>query len=344
MSGSEYGKPSLRFRLAILLFVLGLLIGLPATALMWMTAVPGRSWNGPLPPLAPAEAALAGRLEAHVRAIAGEPHNLAHPEALERSAAYLEQQLAASGYDVRRQVFDAGTARVRNIEVALASPSGAPGLVVGAHYDSFGDAPGANDNATGAAAIVELARGLRDLQGRSSLSIRLVLFVNEEPPWFRTNKMGSLVYARALKRQGVSLRGMIALDTLGFYSDREGGQHYPTPLDALYPAKGDFIAFVARVSSRDFLRRTVADYRSVARFPSEGGTAPGFVSGIDWSDHWAFAETGYPALMISDTAPFRYPYYHSPEDRSDKVDYRRLARVVAGLERMIRGWANAPPG
>ncbi|HEX8239577.1 MAG TPA: M28 family peptidase [Allosphingosinicella sp.] len=190
------------------------------------------------------------------------------------------------------------------------------------------------------AAVLELARLLADLQGRSTLRIRLVLFVNEEPPWFKTDRMGSLVYARALKRSGERVAGMMSLETLGYYSDRPGSQLYPAPLGLLYPDKGDFVAFVGLVSSRAFVRKTVAAFREQAPFPSVGGTAPGFVAGIDWSDHWSFEQVGIPALMVTDTAPFRYPHYHSRADTPDKLDYDRLARVVSGLERVIRRWAD----
>jgi hypothetical protein len=126
---------------------------------------------------------------------------------------------------------------------------------------------------------------------------------------------------------------------MGFYSDAPNSQNYPSPLDLLYPTRGDFIAFVALTSSRSFLRRAVGDFRDVAAFPSVGGTAPGFVQGIDWSDHWAFEQTGIPALMVTDTAVFRYPHYHRASDTPDKIDHARLARVVSGLEKMIRKWA-----
>ena len=167
-----------------------------------------------------------------------------------------------------------------------------------------------------------------------------MLFVNEEPPYFKTELMGSLVYARRLKQSGESVAGMISLETLGFYSDEEGSQRYPPPLGLLYPAKGDFVAFVGLTSSRSFVRKAVGSFRNVAPFPSVGGTAPGFIPGIDWSDHWSFEQVGMPAVMVTDTALFRYPHYHTPADAPDKVDYERLARVVSGLEQVIRGWAS----
>jgi hypothetical protein len=259
------GKPPLAARLAVLLGVLTILIGAPAACLLWMTSVPGRSFTGPLPPLTPDETILAARLQPHVRAIAGEPHNVDHPEALERSARYIENALTGMNYQVRRQRFRAGRTMVRNIEAVIApAAADAPTLVVGAHYDSCCDAPGANDNATGASAVIELARSLADLNGRASIRVRLVLFVNEEPPFFKSDHMGSLVYARALKRSGEPILGMMSLETLGYYSDGAGSQHYPDPFGWLYPDKGDFIAFVGTVSARAFVRKTVGSFRALA--------------------------------------------------------------------------------
>jgi Zn-dependent M28 family amino/carboxypeptidase len=325
-----------RGRLAVLAIVLAIFAA-PVAALLWMTAVPGKSWQGPLATLTAAEADLAERLRKHVTAVASEPHNVGHPEALERSAQYIEKTLADLGYQVHTQPFDGG--RARNIEVALVPDDGpGPTLVIGAHYDSAFKAPGANDNGSGVAALLELARLLAGLQTKTGFPIRLVFFANEEPPYFQTQRMGSLVYANRLKAQGERVQAMISLETMGYYRDSRGSQRYPFPLSLLYPDTGDFIAFVGTVGSRPLVRKTVASFRQHARFPSVGGTAPGFVQGIDWSDHWAFEQAGYPALMVTDTAPFRYPHYHSTADTPDKLDYPRLARVVAGLEAVIRNW------
>ncbi|HEV2747698.1 MAG TPA: M28 family peptidase [Allosphingosinicella sp.] len=326
--------------------VILLFVGLPAAGLLWMTAVPGRSHAGPLSALTGTEARLAADLRRHVTAVASEPHNVGYPEALERSALYIEQTLAGLGHEVRRHPFSAAGQQVRNLEVVIEPAAGrAETLVIGAHYDSCCDAPGANDNGTGTAAVIELARSLAALRGKSSLRIRLVLFVNEEPPFFKTNLMGSLIYARRLKETGEPVLGMMSLETLGYYSDEERSQHYPPPLGLLYPHRGNFVAFVGLTSSRAWVRRAVASFRAHAAFPSVGGTAPAVVPGIDWSDHWSFEQVGIPALMLTDTAPFRYPHYHSTADTPEKVDYERLARVVSGLERMVADWASRPsPG
>lgn len=309
--------------------------------MLWMTSVPGHSHAGALPRLDAGQVRLASKLEEHVRAVASVPHNVGHPQDLERAAVYIETVLAGMGYEVHRQAFPAAGQQVRNIEVVIEPGSAqASTLVIGAHYDSFANAPGANDNGTGTAAVIELARLLADLRGKSPHRIRLVLFVNEEPPFFKTEFMGSLVYARRLKQSGERVQAMLSLETLGFYSDREHSQHYPAPLGLFYPNKGNFVAFVGLTSSRGLVRKTVGSFRRVTRFPSEGGTAPGFVQGIDWSDHWSFEQVKIPALMLTDTAPFRYPHYHSSADSPDKVDYARLARIVSGLERLIRTWAS----
>ena len=304
-----------------------------------MTAVPGKSHEGPL---TPEQMQLAMRLREHVRAVASSPHNTAFPAELERSALYIERVLAGIGYEIHRQSFRADRHEVRNIEAvveATRADSQAATLVVGAHYDSYFHAPGANDNGTGVAGVLELARFLADLKGRSSLRIRFVLFVNEEPPFFKSQLMGSLIYAKRLKQSGERVFGMFALETMGFYSDEENSQRYPPPLGLLYPTTGNFVAFVGLTSSRAFVRRTVGAFRAVAPFPSVGGTAPGIIPGIDWSDHWSFEQVGIPAVMITDTALFRYPHYHTPADTPDKVDYESLARVVSGLELVIRGWS-----
>jgi hypothetical protein len=247
---------------------------IPVALILWMTAVPGSSHRGPLPALKPQEAALAAALEADVRAIASEPHNTDHPEALERAARHIEAALAAAGYRPTAQHFTAAGQTVRNIEATVEPSPGiaARTLVLGAHYDSYGNAPGANDNGTGAAAVLALARRLGDLQGNTNLRIRLVLFVNEEPPFFKTEQMGSLVYARRLATSREPVLGMISLETLGFYTSRPNSQHYPPPLGLLYPTTGDFVAFVGLTSSRPFVRRAVRDFRATR--PSQASAAP----------------------------------------------------------------------
>ncbi len=314
-----------------------------AAAFYYMTAVPGRSHTGPLPPLSAVEAETATRLRAHIEAIARGPRNLVHYAALEKAAQYIEAELRALGYRPALQIFEVTGRAVRNIEATIEAVEPANGrgtIVVGAHYDSCGDAPGANDNGSGTAAVIELARLLADLRGRSDVRIRLVLFVNEEPPYFHSADMGSYRYARLLAERGEALIGMISLETMGCFLDEPGSQRYPPPFNLLYPDKGNFIAFVGTLRARIFLHALIRSFRTHTAFPSAGGVAPSFVPGVNWSDHWSFERFGYPAVMVTDTAPFRYAHYHRATDTPDKVDHAKLARVTHGLERVIRDVAS----
>jgi len=315
----------------------------------YMTAVPGVSYQGALPPATDAEKATAARLRGHLQAIGNKPHNTDHYDELEKSARYIEDQLKVLGYQPVPQVYEADGRQVRNIEVVIEPASANAGtgtIVVGAHYDSCEGAPGANDNGSGTAAVIELARLLTDLRNKTPARIRLVLFVNEEPPYFQEPDMGSLRYARMLAERREPVIGMLSLETIGWFRDEPGSQHYPFPLGLLYPDRGDFIAFVAMTSSRDLMQALIGSFRKHTQFPSVGGVAPGFVPGIDWSDHWAFEEFRYPAVMITDTAYFRYPHYHKTTDTPDKVDVDKLARITHGIERVVRemaapGWPTA---
>ena len=319
--------------------VLLIIVAVGYAALRYMTGVPGEPYRGPLPALTDTEAALAAALRRHVETIAAREHNLDHPDELEKVARYIEGVLASCGYAVGRQVFTVAGKPVRNIDVTI-EPAGSPPdpevVVVGAHYDSVTGSPGANDNATGSAAVLELARLLADLEGTSRTRIRLVLFVNEEPPYFQTDAMGSLQYARALAGRNERVTAMYSLETIGFYSSAPGSQRYPAPFGLIYPDRGDFIAFVGLLNSRPLVRQTVRSFRAHAAFPTVGGVAPGFIPGIGWSDHWAFAQHGFQAVMVTDTAIFRYPHYHLATDTPDKVDFDKLARVVKGMEHVIR--------
>ena len=193
-----------------------------------------------------------------------------------------------------------------------------------------------------AAAVLALAKSLKHLGATAQADVMFVLYTNEEPPFFKTPQMGSQVHAQALRARGAPVVAMLSLETMGYFSNAEGSQKYPWPLNQFYPTQGDFIAFVATTPDLGLARRVVRSFRSHAAFPSEGIAAPRFIPGVDYSDHAAYIDAGYPALMVTDTAPYRYPHYHTREDTSDKVDYDRLARVVQGLEGVVRDLAHRP--
>ena len=313
-------------------------------SVLWMTGMPGRSHAGPLPALSDTETALAGRLEAHVRMLAGRigERNVFQPAHLAAAAHYVEEQLAGYGHGVTRETFKTGELVVRNLVVerrGSARPDET--VVVGAHYDSVMGSPGANDNATGTAALLEIARSLAKQQ--PARTVRCVFFVNEEPPFYLTEEMGSVVHARSAKQRGEKIVAMLSLETIGYYTDEPKSQHYPFPFAVFYPSKGNFVGFVGNLDSRSLVRRAIGSFRRNAAVPSEGLAAPAFVPGIGWSDHWSFWQQGYPAVMVTDTALFRYGPYHTRDDTPDKVIYERLARVVAGLERVVLELVMAGP-
>lgn len=311
-----------------------------AAGLRYMTHMPGSSHAGPLAPLSGAEAELRDRLDRHVAVLAGEigERNLWRHQAIEASAGYIERALRAAGYEVTSQHYTAQGKTVRNLEAALPGTSHAAEIVViGAHYDSVAGTPGANDNASGVAALLEIARLLA--RQHPARSVRFVAFVNEEPPFFYTEEMGSRVYARRARERGEKIVAMLALETIGYYADAKGSQHYPFPFSPFYPDTGNFVAFVGNLASRELVQACLASFRSRTAFPAEGIAAPGWMGGIHWSDHWSFWREGYPAIMVTDTALYRYAHYHAQTDTPDKIDYERLARVVAGLAEVTRDLA-----
>ncbi len=337
---------SLRRRRAlwIAVAVIALVVGGAAGGLFEMIRMPGDSFSGARPELTDAERALAVSLRRDVEVLAGEigERNHEHPAALARAAEWLAAELTL-GRPPNRLAFQSAGQTFENLELELPSRAGGGSpevVVVGAHYDSVVGSPGANDNGTGVAALLALARTFRlRTPGRA---LRFVAFANEEPPHFQTDAMGSLVYARLCRERGDRVVAMLSLETMGWFDDREGSQKYPAPLSLFYPSRGDFIGFVGDFGSRRLVREAIGLFRRGATIPSEGAALPGVIPGVGWSDHWSFWQEGYPGVMVTDTAPFRYPHYHTAEDTPDKVDYERLARVVTGLVDVVASLADAP--
>ncbi len=304
----------------------------------WLSSMqlPGKSFCGDLPPLSEEQARLATELHQDLETLSVEigPRHLGRPSALKQCHAYLVGELEKTGLKVRQVSYSVDGHECHNVEAYQAGNGGS--LVVGAHYDSVPKCPAANDNGSGVAATLALARRLA---GRENLpELRLVAFVNEEPPYFQTEEMGSWVYAKQLRKEGVHLDGMVSLETIGYYRTEPGSQHYPPPLNRLYPDRGDFIAFVSNIRSAPFLTRFLKAFRRLCQFPSQGAVLPANVPGADWSDHFGFWQEGYPALMVTDTAPFRYPFYHTPEDTLDKICLEETARLVDGLAKVLEAW------
>lgn len=281
------------------------------------------------------------RIRKTVQVLAGDigGRDAVQSENLRKAAEYIEAQLRLFGYGPLRQTYAAAGESFDNIEAELKGTKAVHRIVViGAHYDTAGGLPGANDNASGVAAALELARQFaREPQTRS---IRWVFFVNEEPPYFQTPAMGSYVYAKRCHERKEKITAMLSLETIGYYSDEPRTQSYPVGFHPGYPDRGNFLGFVANFRSAPLLRRTLKSFRAATSLPAAGAAAPAAIPGIGWSDHWSFWQFGYSALMLTDTAPYRYPYYHSLEDTPEKLDYDRLARAVTGVGAIVRELAS----
>lgn len=305
-------------------------------SLSFFVGMPGTSFTGPLPELTERQQECAAGLRRHVLALADGigPRNIWQPASMQATVAYLEKELAALGYLVARQHYVVRGVTAANLEVEIRGIRQPDEIVVvGAHYDTVAGSPGANDNGSGVAALLELARLFSDLD--PARTVRFVFFANEEPPFFFSDTMGSAVYAARCRERKERIVAMISLETMGCYCDEPASQHYPFPFSLFYPDTGNFIAFVGNIGSRWLVREAIGAFRRHAAFPSEGLAAPGFVPGVGWSDHLSFWREGYRAIMVTDTAFYRYAPYHSEEDTAEKLDYARLARVVGGLASVI---------
>ncbi len=321
-------------RLTILAIALTAVLVFGWSLMVWM---PGESYRQALPPLSAREIELQAHLKQDVETLSvqiGRRNVSSYPN-LFAAQKFLDRELTEAGYTVRSQQYIVDGKTFSNLEVEIPGSTLAEQiLVVGAHYDSAFTSPGANDNATGTAAVLALAR---EFVGTKPLrTLRFVEFTNEEPPFFWTQQMGSAIYAQAAKQRGDKIVGMFSLETLGYFTDTANTQKYPPPLSFLYPNRGNFISFISDIDSRELLRNTIRSFRAQAQFPAEGAALPNFIQGVGWSDHWSFWQQGYQALMITDTATFRYPFYHTAEDTLDKIDFEKLSRVTYGMSKVIR--------
>jgi Zn-dependent M28 family amino/carboxypeptidase len=284
--------------------------------------------------------ALQVRLMEHVRALSvtiGERH-LGRPKALQAAADYVRETWTRSGLRVSEERFDVEGQAVANVIVEQ-SGSVRPEeiIVVGAHYDSAPGTPGANDNGTGVALLLEMARALKGAP--VARTIRYVAFVNEEPPYFFSESMGSRVHARGARSRGDNVVAMISLETVGYYSAAAGTQRYPFPLGFFYPRTGNFLGVVGNLRSRALVVDVLRRFMAATDFPVEGAAAFQWIPGISWSDHWSFWTEGYPAIMLTDTAPFRYPHYHGAQDLPEQLAAKDFARASHGIIAAVRGLA-----
>jgi len=276
------------------------------------------------------------RLKRHVFILAHEigPRSVFLPESLKAASDYVRAFWEDMEYEVRVQTYRVNNIACHNLAVEI------PGvmkpdeiLLIGAHYDTVSHSPGANDNGSAVAALLELSRLFRSKAPKRT--VRFVAFANEEPPFFKTGQMGSLVYAKGCREKKEDIVAMVCLETIGYYRQEPGTQKYPFPLSIFYPDRGNFIALVGNLRSKALVTSFARCFMQQSDFPVECAAVFGFITGIDWSDHWSFWTCDYRAIMITDTALFRYPYYHSHEDTADKLDYHSLARVSHGIHQAL---------
>lgn len=274
-------------------------------------------------------------LEKHVHVLSVEIGGRIASSGLGRAAEYVERELRSFGYAPQRQDFEVDGHTYANIEAELAGGR-EPGsvLVFGAHYDTAGNYPGANDNASGVATLLELAQ--RFAREKPEKTVRWVFFTNEEPPFFQGPAMGSYVYAKRCHERNERIEAMLSIETIGYYTDQPKSQSYPIGFHPGYPDRGNYLGFVADLKSALLLRSALKAFRGTTALPAEGVVAPNSISGIGWSDHWSFWQFGYKALMLTDTAPFRYPHYHSAQDTPDKLNWPKFAEAVNGIGGIVR--------
>jgi Zn-dependent M28 family amino/carboxypeptidase len=286
----------------------------------------------------------AARLCLHVNRLAADigERNVFHPRALQAAEDYIRECWQQQGYRVTPQDYVAMGVRSANLEITCRGSRHPDEIILlGAHYDSVRGSPGANDNGSGVAALLELSRLFAAAE--PECSVRFVAFTNEEPPFFRTGHPGSMLYAREAHRRGDAIRLMIALETIGSYSGTPGSQSYPPLFRYFFPDRGDFIAFVSNFRSRKPMRRLADAFRASTDFPLQHVATSALVPGVAWSDHLSFWRKRYRAMMITDTAFYRYPYYHSAQDTPDKLNYDEFARMLNGLYRALRLVVDNPP-
>jgi Zn-dependent M28 family amino/carboxypeptidase len=256
---------------------------------------------------------------------------------LNHAADYIKENLQRSGYTVEEITYTIDHQQFRNI-IAFAGPRlPDQAILVGAHYDTC-ENPGADDNASGIAGLLELAGQLKGRPG-----VIFAAFTNEEPPFFTTPAMGSYIVARHLKEKHITLKAAVILEMLGYYSDEIFSQRYLPLLGPFYPNQANFVAIVGNFPSHSLVSAMTTGFKQGSSFPVRALVAPSSIPGIYFSDHWSFWQFNYPAVMVSDTAYLRYQHYHKMSDRADNLDYKRMARVVQGLEAAVRHLTRQDP-
>lgn len=277
------------------------------------------------------------RLRMHVRTLAADfaPRSHMQPTNLVRCVNYISNAFHDAGADVTTQTYRAQGQEFQNV-IARFGPATGPGPIIGAHYDSIFQMPGADDNASGVAGLLELAR-LIGQEPRDSIACQLVAYASEEPPFFATRDMGSYHHAATVATNQFRATSMLCLEMIGCFSDDVGSQIYPVPLlYAAYPWRGNYISIVGTPAQRPLIAAVKRSMKGATPLPVRSTSVPSRVPGVDLSDHRSYWAFGLPAVMITDTAMYRNRRYHSTGDTWDTLDYNRMAQVVVGVFEAVR--------
>lgn len=331
---------SLKQRLLTWAIALFVLVVLPLAAFWVVVCQPSNRTNSP------SEAKVdPARLEATVRHLSEDriPRDFSARENLDLIADEIESEFSAAGARTKRLSYrHSGLYRFHNVSGFFGPDDPTlPRVIVGAHYDTYETFPGADDNASGVAGVLELARLLGQLDPSALvLPVELICWPLEEPPYFRSDQMGSAQHAIHLRKNRIPVRLMISLEMIGYFSDEPESQDYPMPLLHLfYPDRGNFIAVAGDLKNRGSVSLAKAAMRGATSLPVHSIAAPRNLPGIDFSDHLNYWKQGYPAIMITDTAFYRNDRYHTERDTADTLDYERMAQVVVGVYEVIRAVA-----
>lgn len=259
--------------------------------------------------------------------------NHAYYENLEDASSFIHHSFAELGYPVQVLAYKVDGKLYKNL-IAVKQGTVYPDetIIIGAHYDSCYN-PGADDNASGVAGLLELARQLKNI--KLNHTVKFIAFVNEEPPFFRTANMGSYVYTRQAKANGERIKGAVILEMIGYFSGDLFSQRYLPFLGPFYPNQANFISIVGNFPSRQIVNFLYQGFRQNNDFPVEKIIAPEFVPGIYYSDHWSFWKMGYPAVMVTDTAFLRSRHYHRQSDTVETLNFESMTKVIYGLKEAV---------
>lgn len=274
----------------------------------------------------------------HLTDIIGERHLLRY-EALQETSSYLAGEWQREGYSVEHQVFMAEKKRCENLFVEMRGRTRPEEIVlVGAHYDTVPHCPGADDNASGLAGLMLLAREF--VTHRTQRTLRLAAFVNARNPHVQTARMGSMVHARQCRARREKVVAMLNLSSIGYYTQDPPARRPRWPLRRCFPPRGDYVALIGNLASRDLVRQVVATFRRRAAFPAQGGVWPSWWPGVRGGDQVSFWKQGYQAALVTDDAWHRYPHHHTWRDTPDRLDGIAMARVIQGLVHVVDDLVN----